>query len=697
MRLSRLYVISILTLLSPVVSAVPPKRVPPKPTPINRAKAAAGLVGAALEHLHLRARRLDAGLSDTAFDRFILILDPEKLFFHRSDIMKLRLAHGTNNGQKILSERFDLSRDALRIMKQRAHQVLHLVETMGISPWSRRGHGTIETNTNCRLPVTSETQLRHRWYNTLRLRWFRRIMVAGSTPGQDDKTAQARVIEDAVHALRTRLDLSIAEVAIWQINALTASFDPHTALLPPAELERVQAMAEPHSDGIGIVLGHGSPYPLISHVIPGSPSWIQGDIRVGDSLVAIAEQGKEYQNLAAFSPYTAMRRLKGAIGTTIRLLIQTGDGEQRRIVLTRGLIDSSTGRAQGAILHPTGQEKSGFGIITLPRFYRQIDDGPTRSASLDVRRLLGTLNSAPISGLILDLRGNAGGILEEAVAVAGLFLDGGPIVQLERFHDTPRVLVDPSNVEDFMGPIVVLIDRESASASEIVAAALQDYKRAVVVGTTSYGKGTAQMLLSLDPLLDERREGLRPIGALKITRSQFYRVSGQSTQLVGVTPDILLPAPFVPLQFGEQTAPAALESSTTTPLHWTPRTPPVSSHELARLSRQRVARNMTFRPIVLETSVRTQLRAESTESLDYDTWFRRQTSTRLALSQARGPRPRPLLVSVHPVVSPGDDETPEPQSTFRAREVWRDRLSKDPWILESTNILRNLTTPTNNP
>jgi carboxyl-terminal processing protease len=657
---------------------------------MNRVRAAAGLVGTALEHLHLRARRLDSQISQVAFERFISALDPEKAIFHHSDVAELRRLHAKTLAPALLVGDLSFTEQALRRFKTRIHELGAFIRSIEGIQWDRAATGFLERNAERRTFPNSMSEQHRLWQMLLRIAWFEQLLGNDLLPAQTPSNAQKRVIQETLAALKQRSDLSNAKAAIWQINAVAGSFDPHTRLLPPDELNAFKALAEQHLDGVGLVLRAGQTYPQISYVMPGSPSWLQGDIREGDSLIAIADSDGIYRDMAGSSVASAAQRLRGPLGSTIRLFIETRQGARRRIILTRGVIDSPTGRAQGALLRIPGSSEMTFGLITLPMFYKQIDDGPARSASLDLRRLIGEFNRLDIDGLILDLRGNTGGVLEEAVAVAGLFLDGGPIVQLERFRDTPRVLTDPSPIEDFTGPLVVLINRTSASASEIVAAALQDYRRAVIVGTTSFGKGTAQMLMPLDPLLDKRRTGLRPIGALKITRSQFYRVTGRSTQKIGVTPDIQLPTPFIESSLGEGLAPTAIGSSNTTPLRWSPRALPDLT-ALMRKSRDRVARSLAFRPLLAETIVQTRFRSDTRTPLDFNKWLAQYQKRRKALSIARGPSPRPRLVSISPVQSPGEDDAPEPQAIFTAREVWRNTLSKDPWIAESSVILKNLT------
>jgi carboxyl-terminal processing protease len=325
-------------------------------------------------------------------------------------------------------------------------------------------------------------------------------------------------------------------------NSISGVFDPHTNYLPPKKKEDFDIDISGSLEGIGAVLQEDGQYIKVVSIVPGGAAWRQKELEVEDTILSVGQGAKEPVSLVDMRVDDAVRYIRGPKGTEVQLTVKKVDGSRKVIKITRDVVEIGASFAKSSILeHKKLNHKIGY--IHVPKFYRDFSDsGDTaRNCSDDVKKEIESLKKKNVEGVILDLRGNGGGALEDARVMAGLFIEEGPIVQIKNHKGGVEILKDFDVAVQYDGPLIVLINRFSASASEIVAAALQDYKRAVIVGGEySHGKGTVQAVLNLNqaPLLSMFGATM---GALKVTIQKFYRVNGSSTQYKGVTPDIILP------------------------------------------------------------------------------------------------------------------------------------------------------------
>lgn len=343
------------------------------------------------------------------------------------------------------------------------------------------------------------------------------------------------------------------------VNTITGSMDPHTNYMPPIDKRSFDESMSGSFFGIGAQLKDDDGKIKIASLITGMPAWKSGEIRIDDEIIKIGEGKAEPVDVTGYAVTDAVKLIRGAQkGSEVRLTIKRNDGSTKVVSLLRDEIKLDDTFARSAIIN--GDHKVGY--IYLPEFYVNFDDPTAPKCSEDVAKEIEKLKAEHVEGIVLDLRSNGGGSLPEVVKMAGLFIEDGPICIVQGREEKPYQWKDKDKSVAYSGPLTVLVDEFSASASEIFAAAIQDYKRGIIIGSTStYGKGTVQRSIPLNPESDNSMfttNKSEDLGSIKLTLQKFYRINGGATQLRGVTPDIVLPDRMEYLKFREKDNPSAL-------------------------------------------------------------------------------------------------------------------------------------------
>jgi len=379
--------------------------------------------------------------------------------------------------------------------------------------------------------------------------------------------------EEITQALKTRYQrfsksfsqFNADDVFNIYMNAITESYDPHTNYLSPKQSDLFKQQMSLSLEGIGAQLQAENDYTKVVKILPGGDAQKSGKVNVNDLIIGVG-QGKEGEmvDVVGWRLDDVVKLIKGPKGTTVRLQLlpaKTGvNGPSQEVLLVRDKIKLEDQAAKKEVINYPMQGRSvKLGVISLPSFYMDYEayqkgDPNYRSTTRDVKKLIGELKAENVDGIVMDLRNNGGGSLPEAVDLTGLFIKDGPVVQVKNSASKVEVLPDEDKEVFYAGPLVVLTNRFSASASEIFAGAIQDYQRGVIVGESTFGKGTVQTVLDLNRFINEKE----PVGELKLTFQKFYRVTGSSTQHKGVVPDISLPSAFKVEQYGESSYPSAL-------------------------------------------------------------------------------------------------------------------------------------------
>lgn len=333
------------------------------------------------------------------------------------------------------------------------------------------------------------------------------------------------------------------------INSITGVYDPHTNYFPPADKENFDIQMSGQLEGIGAQLQEKDGYIKITNIIPGGPSSLQGDLQANDLILKVKQEGGEAVNIVDWRIDDAVKIIRGKKGTKVTLTVRKPDGAEQDITITRDVVILEETYAKSLLLNDKDNVKTGY--IYLPSFYADFRNPRGRFSWKDVKAEVEKLKTAGVKGIILDLRSNGGGSLDDVVKMGGLFIDEGPIVQVKEKGRKPQVLADRYAGAEWDGALVIMINEFSASASEIMAAAMQDYGRAVIVGSSSsHGKGTVQRFLNLNQTI--RNKNIPDLGSIKLTIQKFYRINGDATQLKGVSSDILLPDNYMYIKTGEK-------------------------------------------------------------------------------------------------------------------------------------------------
>ena len=513
-----------------------------------------------------------------------------------------------------------------------------------------------------------------------------RTPLAQIPPTPEGREAKARADLAKTYAARfTRLrHPGPFDPASELINAVASSLDPHTTYLPPAEKANFDIRMSGSLEGIGAQLRERDDYVEVVEIVPGGASWRRGGLGPGDLILSVAQENQDPVDTVDMRLDDVVKMIRGPKGTVVTLRIQKPTGEQQTISITRDVVVVEESCARGAVLNRKGQRP--FGYIHLPSFYGGRGPGQ-RTSGRDVAKLLDEMKALKVAGVVLDIRGNGGGLLGEAVTMTGALIDRGPVVQVQDSRGNRETYSDDERGTDYDGPVVVLVDRFSASASEILAGALQDYHRAVIVGTgPTHGKGTVQTLADLDRVTHSSVD----LGVLKITVQQFFRVSGSSTQREGVTPDVLLPDPAGHIETGERTLEHAIPWSQipavdhdSWPTTW-------KTSALVERSAARVARQPVLGKIAALTQVLKATRDDTRIPLEHAAWEAHRKKLRAAFDAASPDlKAGPAALAVKSLDDPALPPSPSGNHADPLAR-WRDGVSRDPWIEECVNILGDM-------
>jgi carboxyl-terminal processing protease len=411
------------------------------------------------------------------------------------------------------------------------------------------------------------------------------------------------------------------------LNALTNVFDPHTGYYSPKDKANFDIQMSGKLEGIGARLQSDGEKTSVTEIVTGGPAWKEGSLSVKDVIVRVGQGEEELVDVMGLEIDDVVSKIRGPKGTVVTLVIQKADGSEKVIKITRDVVLMEEGFAKSLILGNLDNSQKLIGYIYLPKFYADFTPQGSTSCAADVAVEIEKLKAEAVSGIILDLRGNGGGSLRDVVQMSGLFIEEGPIVQVKNRSKTPEIMRDNDSRVQWSGPLVVMVNSFSASASEILAAAMQDYQRAVIVGSAStYGKVTVQRFLDLDNAA--REESVKPLGDMKLTIQKFYRISGRTTQLDGVKPDIVLPDFYNYMELGERENDYPLQSNTIAPISYQQNVYRLGDlSKLKSASNGRVSSHPTFKKVE-ENAVRMRKQKDQTsyplEAGRYKTLNRKQ-------------------------------------------------------------------------
>ncbi|MGZ4116228.1 MAG: carboxy terminal-processing peptidase, partial [Bacteroidia bacterium] len=405
-------------------------------------------------------------------------------------------------------------------------------------------------------------------------------------------------------------------------NAITGIYDPHTEFFPPKDKANFDISMSGQLEGIGAQLQEKDGYIKVSSIVPGSASYKQGQLKPGDIILKVAQKGEEPVDVVDMKMDDAVQLIRGKKGTEVRLTVKKPDASIIVIPIIRDIVVIEDSYVQSVIL----KGKKNIGYIKLPSFYADFNGKGGRSCSVDMKKELEKMNDEKVDGIILDLRYNGGGSLSDVVDMTGLFIDTGAVVQVKQREGKAQVLRDRAKGIVYNGPLTVMVNSNSASASEIMAAAIQDYHRGVIVGTSpaSFGKGTVQRFYDLDDYVPPAYASVKPLGSVKITTQKFYRINGGATQLKGVIPDITLPDPYYLLDQGEKEQDYPMVWDEISPAAYVPVKPNYSLEKLKANSEERVKNSSGFALLNEEAKRLKKQKDDTMVSLNFDKYVAEQ-------------------------------------------------------------------------
>ncbi|GAA0515597.1 carboxy terminal-processing peptidase [Tatumella terrea] len=488
---------------------------------------------------HYRQIDLNSAFSEKIFDRYLNMLDYNHNVLLASDIAKFSDKAGTV-GDELKTGKLDIFYDLFNLSQKRRFERYEYALEVLKRPMDFTGHDSINLDRSKAPWPVSEAELNSLWDARVKFDELN-LKLAGKTEAEIRETLTRRY----TFAIRRLTQTNSEDVFQMAMNAFAHQIDPHTNYLSPRNTEQFNTEMSLSLEGIGAVLqSDDDDSVMINSMVAGGPAARSKLLSVGDRIVAVGEPGKPMEDIIGWRLDDVVEKIKGPKGSRVRLeILPAGKGTKTRIItLTREKIRLED-RAVQMSVHNVGTHK--VGVLDIPGFYVGLTD--------DVKIQLQKLEKQHVDSIVIDLRTNGGGALTEAVSLSGLFIPSGPVVQVRDNTGKIRQDSDTDGIVYYKGPLVVLVDRFSASASEIFAAAMQDYGRALIVGEPTFGKGTVQQYRSLNRIYDQM---LRPewpaLGSVQYTIQKFYRINGGSTQLKGVTPDLLMPTGVETVKTGEK-------------------------------------------------------------------------------------------------------------------------------------------------
>ena len=596
-----------------------------------------------LQNEHYQPLPMNDSSSVRIFNSYLKTLDFQKRFFTQQDYQGFRLMEKSIDDE-IQSETFRFYSAVTGTYRQRLGMVSRAFEAMLKNPVDLNEPGSVETDPDKRQYPADTLALIKEWKDYFRYQIVSSVSIdldiQEKAKSRKDTVVKIKTLEELEASAREKTlknnrdffkrlnEISEEDQFADYLNSIARSYDPHTDYETPKEKENFDIAFTGQFEGIGATLTQRDGFIKVANIIPGSASWKQGQLKVDDVFLKVAQGEGDPVDVVNMKVDDAIKLIRGKKGTTVKLTVRKPDGSIVVIPIVRDVVVIEATYVQSAILGHD-KVKGRFGYIYLPSFYADFGQNRGgRNCYDDMKKEIQKLKAEGISRIILDLRSNGGGSLQDVVKIGGLFIDGGPMVQVKTKEGYSNVMEDPNQGVDFDGKLLIMTNFFSASASEILAAAMQDYKRAVIIGSAqTYGKGTVQKMTDLggfNPNINILGE--RPAGTVKLTTQKFYRINGGATQLRGVEPDIILPDVYEKIEVGEKELDYVMPWDQTRPAEyrfWD------KSADVARLrtkSKKRMSESAYFQYILTESGKLKQRQDASVYPLDLNSFQAQQAS-----------------------------------------------------------------------
>lgn len=680
-----------------------------------------------MSQVHFDPAKIDDELSAKILDTYIESLDSRKRFLLQSEIDMMQEQKYLIDDQMMTKtfELFNLSDSLMANALTRAQRIYSEIDTEQLD---LNGAGSIDFDFENRTYPNSEQELKERWRNMAIYDIISKVenlidkqddrieaMENADESDDDKKESDSKEEEEEEFVPKTKEEL-VAEAIEdhkegyekWMkrldqmrrsdrfesyLNAITHQSDPHTTYFNPKRKQDFDINMGGKLEGIGARLQTDDDYTKVISVVPGGPAWKTKKIEVDDLITAVQQEGEEeVVSLSGMRIDDVVSKIRGKKGTVVILTIRKKDGSEITVPIERDEIIMDESFARSLII-AQDDVIGNIGYIKLPKFYSSFEKEGGNSCAKDVAVEIEKLKAQNVNGIIIDIRNNTGGSLNDVVEMSGLFIEDGPIVQVKPRERPAYVHKDKDSGVLYDGPLMILTNNSSASASEILAAAMQDYKRAIVVGTKStYGKGTVQRFYDLDRAF-RGAEQYKPLGSLKVTTQKFYRVNGGSTQLKGVIPDIILPDSYHYMDIGEKEYDHPLAWSEIAPVEYTQDVAVLNRiPDLAAVSAARIANHPSFNRVLDNAQRLKRNKDEKVYSLNMDQYIQHMDQREeeaeeykdLFDKDVKGLQLSNLEVDMPAINS---DESKQARN-----EDWLENLQKDYYLEESLHIMKDMIT-----
>ncbi|MGF1556552.1 carboxy terminal-processing peptidase [Paucihalobacter sp.] len=657
------------------------------------------LITYVLEQGHFDPKSIDDEFSKNVFESYLNQLDPYKRYFYESDIKEFSKYQNEIDNQ---IKDYDLSFFNLTHTRllERIEETKALYQEVLSQPFNYDLEETFSSDYEKLDYVKNKKQMRERWRQQLK---FSTIANYDDLLTLQEKSEDSEEIKSVAELEAESRETTLSQLdelyefiderlrKDWfsvYINAIVEEFDPHTFYFAPEDKDRFDVAMSGNFEGIGARLQKRLDGIIVNEIISGGPAWRQNELEVGDQILKVRQENEsEAVNVVGMRLEDAIKFIKGPKGTKVTLSLKKVDGSITDVTITRDVVELEETYAKSSTVI---KEDKKFGIINLPKFYVDFTDYKKRNAASDIRLEIERLKKENIEGLVLDLRNNGGGSLQTVVDIAGLFIKEGPVVQVKTAGEPKEILRDKDRSIVWDGPLVILVNELSASASEILAAAMQDYKRAIVIGSKqTYGKGTVQNVLDLNRMVRSNSSG--DMGALKFTTQKFYRINGGSTQLEGVKSDVIVPDRYSYIDIGEKDQNNPLPWDKISPVDYDIWDGYFDFDSTIQKSTERMAINEQLKLIDANAQWVKQIRDRENFSLNYNQYkdeLKRNEEEAKRFDKISEYRNNLSFVSL-----PYEVDLMTKDSVLKQkRDRWHESLAKDVYVEEAVNVLFDLKT-----
>ena len=664
----------------------------------NKDKLLVDLVSYVLDKLHYDPKIINDDFSIKVFDDFIDAVDSQKRFLLKSDIelfsqYRLLIDDQINSSDIAF---FNLVHETL---KTRIDEVENFYEEILEVPFNFKVIEEINLDYDNLEYAENSNELKKTWRKRLKLSALDGY--ASKKEINDKEKEKDKLSSDSEIEIESRLSISDnlkdffqfnseLERSDWfsiYLNTIVTQFDPHTSYLAPEAKEVFDQNISGKFQGIGARLFKRNQQVEISEVIIGGPVWRDNLLNVGDIIIAVAQSlDEEPTEISLMKLSDATDLIKGEKDTNVYLTVKRVDGGIEQVEITRDIVELAETYAKSSIIK---DDTSTYGLINLPRFYVDFDDYGERNAASDIKKEILGLKSKGINGLILDLRNNGGGSLKTVVDITGFFIEKGPVVQVKSIGGRKEILRDNDPSVIWNGPLIVLVNEFSASASEILAAALQDYNRAIILGSKqTYGKGTVQNIINLNNVISGNTYG--DLGSLKITTDMFYRINGGSTQLEGVKSDLVFPNRYSYIDIGEKDLENPLSWNKIDPARYDNSEKIFNNSQVILNSKNRISRNEYFSIIDQHAKLVKSKQDDKTISLEYSSYKDELENTKLQNDKLKiiEEFSSPYLFEWNEINFNSNNAYDDDMKEKRDR--WIESLKNDIYVDEAMNLLKDI-------